>query len=194
MGNKLILTSYGLTTAVGRKLIGKELKNLNLAEKKIFLFHGPYFSIEEFLIQVCEEFDFSKENIILSGRQKSNEEVLQCDFFYVTEGNTFEILQLMRDFGLDQLMRQAFAKGNKTYIGASAGAAIAGVSIEEVLNFDRNHDHMTDFRALGLFDGIVIPHYTKGELKRYIENSPGIERKYRTILSVANEKSLIMEV
>ena len=39
MNNKLILTSYGLTTGIGRKLISKELKAYNLAGKKIFLFH-----------------------------------------------------------------------------------------------------------------------------------------------------------
>ena len=34
--NKLILTSYGLTTPVGRKLIRKELANDNLENKKYF--------------------------------------------------------------------------------------------------------------------------------------------------------------
>lgn len=46
MNNKLILTSYGLITGIGRKLIGKELKEYNLEDKKIFLFHEPHYSIE----------------------------------------------------------------------------------------------------------------------------------------------------
>lgn len=38
---KLILTSYGLTTKVGRKLISKELKkDANLGDKNIFLVSG----------------------------------------------------------------------------------------------------------------------------------------------------------
>ena len=80
------------------------------------------------------------------------------------------------------------------YIGCSAGAAIAGVSVEEIKDFDKNNVGMTDFSGLGLFDGIIIPHYTKKELKRYISNSYGIEDKYKSILSVSNEKSLVMEV
>lgn len=68
------------------------------------------------------------------------------------------------------------------------------MSVEEVKDFDKNNVGMTDFSGLGLFDGIIIPHYTKKELKRYISNSYGIKDKYKSILSVSNEKSLVMEV
>ena len=96
--------------------------------------------------------------------------------------------------GLDSIIKEGFKTGNKIYIGCSAGAAIAGVSVEEIKDFDKNNVGMTDFSGLGLFDGIIIPHYTKKELKRYISNSYGIEDKYKSILSVSNEKSLVMEV
>lgn len=38
MKNKLIFTSYGLTTKDGQKLIGKELRSYELEDKKIFYF------------------------------------------------------------------------------------------------------------------------------------------------------------
>lgn len=194
MNNKLILTSYGLTTGIGRKLISKELKEYDLADKKIFLFHEPHYSIETMLIEVCLDLGFKKENIVLSGQQKSYQDVLECDIYYCTEGNTFEVLSILRERGLDGVIREGFKNGNKIYIGCSAGAAIAGVSIEEVKDFDRNFVGIVDFEGLSLFDGIIIPHYTKLELKRYISNSPGIEEKYNRILSVSNEKSLVLEV
>lgn len=194
MNNKLILTSYGLTTGIGRKLISKELKEYDLADKKIFLFHEPHYSIETMLIEACLNLGFKKENIVLSGQQKSYQDVLECDIYYCTEGNTFEVLSILRERGLDSVIKEGFKKGNKIYIGCSAGAAIAGVSIEEVKDFDRNFGGMVDFEGLNLFDGIIIPHYTKSELKRYISNSPGIEEKYNRILSVSNEKSLVLEV
>ena len=194
MNNKLILTSYGLTTGIGRKLIGKELRDCDLAEKRIFLFHEPYFSIEAMLVGACLNLGFKKENIILSGQQKSNQDVLACDIYYCTEGNTFEVLSILRERGLDSVIREGFKTGNKIYIGCSAGAAIAGVSIEEIKEFDRNFVGMVDFTGLSLFDGIIIPHYTKSELKRYISNSPGIEEKYNLILSVSNEKSVVLNV
>lgn len=194
MNNKLILTSYGLTTNVGRRLIGKELAGYDLSQKRIFLFHEPHYSIEPMLLAACLKMGFKKENIILSGKQKNNQDVRHCDFYYCTEGNTFEVLALMRERGLDSVIREGFKMGNKTYIGCSAGAMIAGVSIEEASNFDRNFVRMQDFEGLCLFDGIVIPHYTKTELKRYIKNSPEIENKYTQILSVSNTRSLVMEV
>lgn len=194
MNNKLILTSYGLTTVIGRKLIGKELKGCDLSNRKIFLFHELHYSIEAMLVESCLNLGFKQDNIILSGQQASNQEVLECDFYYCTEGNTFEVLSLLRERGLDSVIKEGFKKGNKTYIGCSAGAAIAGMSIEEVKDFDRNYVGMVNFTGLGLFDGIIIPHYTKSELKRYISNSPGIEEKYNMILSVSNEKSLVLEV
>ena len=194
MNNKLILTSYGLTTAVGRKLIEKEIGSYDLTDKRIFIFHEPHYSIERMLIGACLNLGFQKENIILSGHQKNNQEVLDCDFYYCTEGNTFGVLALLRERGLDCTIKEGFKKGNKVYIGCSAGAAIAGVSVEEVKDFDRNFVGMTDFTGLGLFDGIIFPHYTKAELKRYISNSPGIEAKYNQIFSVENEKSLVLSV
>lgn len=165
-----------------------------MSNKKIFLFHEPHYSIEAMLVESCLNLGFKQDNIILSGQQASNQEVLECDFYYCTEGNTFEVLSLLRERGLDSVIKEGFKKGNKTYIGCSAGAAIAGMSIEEVKDFDRNYVGMVNFTGVGLFDGIIIPHYTKSELKRYISNSPGIEEKYNMILSVSNEKSLVLEV
>mgnify|MGYP000009632832 FL=1 len=194
MKNKLIFTSYGLTTKEGQKLIGKELGSYELEDKKIFLFHEPHYYTESILVMACVNLGFKEENIILSGHQMSNQEVLECDIYYCGEGNTFEKLSILRERGLDSIIKEGFKTGNKIYIGCSAGAAIAGVSVEEVKDFDKNKVGMTDFSGLGLFDGIIIPHYTKKELKRYISNSYGIKDKYKSILSVSNEKSLVMEV
>lgn len=194
MKNKIILTSYGLTTKVGRRLIGKALAEYDLSDKKIFLFHEPHYSIEPMLVNACLALGFRKENIILSGQQKNNEEIRNSDIYYITEGNVFEVMSLLRERGLDVVFRKAFDEGSKIYLGASAGAMIAGTSIEEGKSFDRNFLRLRDYEGLGLFDGIIIPHYTRAELKKYISSNPEIVSKYAQILSVANTKSLIMEV
>ena len=192
--NKLIFTSHGLTTKIGRRLIARELALYDLSDKRIFLFHEPHDHIVEILIEACENMGFKKENIILSGQQKNIQEVTDCDFYYCTEGNTYEVLSLLRERGVDSAIKDGFKKDNKVYIGCSAGAAIAGVTIEEIGDMDKNFVNMTDFEGLGLFDGIIIPHYTKNELKRFVRYSPGIEDKYRMIYSVANTRSLVLEI
>ena len=60
---KIILTSYGLTTTVGRTLIEKELaKDGDLSDKRIFLFQEPYYSFESMMVEACLKIKFKKEN------------------------------------------------------------------------------------------------------------------------------------
>lgn len=194
--NKLIFTCHGVTNPIGRRLIKNALLETekDLTDKRIFVFHEPHYFLHDYHIEALLDIGFKRENIIMSGPDLNINEVLEADIIYVTEGNTFEVLDLMRKRNIDELIKEAFKRGGKTYICCSAGAAIAGVSIEEIQDFDRNFVKMTDFRGLGLFDGIVIPHYTKEELARYIKNSPGIKGKYKQIISVANTRRLIIYV
>ena len=195
MRRRLILTSYGLTTVIGRELIRRKLKrDGNLEQRKNFLFQEPHYSVEKMLVEACVMLGFQRENVILSGQQSTKDDLTKMDYIYVTEGNTFEVLSLIRERNLVSVFREAFTNG-ATYIGASAGAMIAGSSIEEAKSFDLNFVRMTEYEGLGLFDGIIIPHYTKSELERYVKNSPGIEDKYSTILYVENDgvRELVME-
>lgn len=194
---KLMLLSYGLTTKVGRELIYKELKKeKSLEDKRITLFYEPYYSITDLLMDVCVNMGFQRENIYLINNPKSEDNaknILESDYIYVTEGNTFEILSLLREYDIIEPIRKAVANGT-TYIGASAGAMIAGVSIKEAENFDRNFLLMKNMEGLCLFDGIILPHYEPAERMRYIANSPGILETYNTILSVSNDSIVLLEV
>lgn len=194
---KLLLLSYGLTSKVGRKLIEKEIKkDRELEKKKIVLFYEPYYSIADLLVDVCVSIGFRKENIFLinNPQNEDNAKVIkEADYFYLTEGNTFEVLSLLREYNIIEAIRTAVANG-ATYIGASAGAMIAGVSIKEAENFDRNFILMKNMEGLCLFDGIILPHYEPEERIRYISNSPNILDRYNKILSVANDSIVILEV
>lgn len=193
MGSRLILTSCGLNTTLGRKLIKKELrKDGELSHKRIFVFHEPHYFLETPILQGCEELGFRKENVIFSNENWKNELQGSMDYVYVTEGNIFEIIKVLRARGLDSIIREAVRNGT-TYIGASAGAMIAGESIQEALDFEKNSAGITDYKGLELFDGIIIPHYTPTQIKRYIQNSPGLYEKYKNIYSVSNEKVLVIE-
>lgn len=58
---------------------------------------------------------------------------------------------------------------------------------------DRNFVRMSDFQGLGLFNGIIMPHYTEKELEEYIMDKPDLKKRYETILSVANDQILVLE-
>ena len=194
MMNKLILTSRGLTTGIGRDLIGAEIRKFDLSGRRIFVFHEPNIFTEPTIRDACISMGFEECNIIFSSKYNNVENIANCDFYYVGEGNSYEILSLMRERNVDKAILSGFADGNKVYIGSSGGAAISGSSIEEMMDFDTNFVGMKDFKALGLYDGLIIPHYNRHELKNYIKNSPGIEDKYKNIVNVSNDGILVVEV
>ncbi len=190
---KIIVTSYGLTSKIGRKLIAKELKkDSDLHNKKVFLFHEPYYSIEDILVNVCAEIGFQRENVMVVDSAKAVQQVEVADYIYITEGNIFKILDRIRKYGITEAIKEAVERGC-VYIGASAGAMLAGTSVEEALNMDENRTLLDDFTALELYDGLILPHYEKNELKRYIANSPGITKRYKNIVSIANDEIRVLE-
>lgn len=188
MGNELILTANGLNTSVGRKVINRALAGRNLVNKKIFLISVPEYRIEELLVDACVQLGFLRENIILSGEGRLNEDV---DYVYVSEGNTFVILDYIRKHGLVAYI-QEWVRNGTVYIGASAGAMIAGDEIRLAEDFDSNTVGMRNYDALKLFDGAIIPHYSPADLKRYVAASDRqLIKRYKKIYSVDNGEALI---
>lgn len=177
------------------KLISDVLSHCDLSDKKILLISVPKYDLDDGLIVACETLGFLKENIVLFKPYGRDIVINQLfDYVYVTEGNTFEILDYLRKNGLIGFIQDLVNTGRADYIGASAGAMIAGTDIELALDFDKNTIPLTDFSSLALFDGTVIPHYTKSELTRYIRNSDEVLiRKYGTIYSVADNRLLMIK-
>ena len=96
-----------------------------------------------------------------------------CDVIYVAGGNTFYLLDAMQRSGFDQLIVDLLGQG-KQYIGASAGAVVAGPDIEPVDGLDDPDvaPNLESTTGLGLVDFVVIPHTnqtSKEETKRIEE-------------------------
>ena len=116
------------------------------------------------------------------------------DYIYVTEGNTFEVLNRMRRHALCDYVKEAVL-GGAVYIGASAGAIIAGNEITPALSMDLNFVQMKEeeMKGLGLFDGVVFPH-TEPEKRKECAEAFGEKAKcWKEIISVDNEEIIIME-
>ena len=77
------------------------------------------------------------------------------------------------------------------YIGASAGAHIAGMDIEAAIPFDRNRLPVTDFEGLALFNGVAIPHYEAGDERRFLSYKTARDSgKYQVVYTIGNEEIL----
>lgn len=190
---RLILNSRGLNTKAGCSQILEKIKGNNLSNKKMFLVSFPPYGVDELIVRNCVEIlGFQRENLYLSvdGIPKD----IIPDFVFVTEGNTFEILDYMRKQFLIEYVRKLVKEKDTTYIGSSAGAMIAGNDIMLAKDFDSNFVRMIDFTALQLFDGTILPHYEPENFKIYMENiEPHLLNRYAKILSVSNEEVVVIE-
>lgn len=192
MSGRIILTSRGLNTQIGQKLIEKALKgSINLRDRILLITMAEY-GINNMLRDACVKIGFSEQNISIFDGETELDIEQTFQFLYVSEGNTFEVLDMMKKQGLMEIVKKNFDDG-ADYIGSSAGAMIAGYDVKLAHHFDRNFVQINDFSGLNLFDGTVIPHYTKQQFRRYCESiSDEIKKKYNNIYSVSNESALII--
>lgn len=83
-----------------------------------------------------------------------------CDYIYISGGNTFFLLQELRRTKTDKLITEQIKKG-KLYIGESAGAMIVSPNIEYAKEMDQHSQtpDINDFKALGVVDFFPVPHF-----------------------------------
>ena len=199
----LVLNSKGLNRIEGSKIISRalddqgkkraDLKNRN--ELRLFAVSVPGYEVDEAIRRNCIEIlGLSPQNIFMSA--DGIPVGITPELLYVTEGNTFEILKYMQDNGLVDYIRNVMHENpNAVYIGSSAGAMIAGVDIALAEDFDTNTVGRMRLTALGLFDGTIIPHYTKSEVKRYLSfKDEHVRNRYKRVYAVGNDDVVTMSV
>ena len=114
---------------------------------------------------------------------------LDIDVIYISGGNTFGTLKLIRDSGFDKAIVDYVQKG-VIYIGGSAGAHIATADITHVARYDKDTFDLSDFSGLGLYNGILICHYTEDRKADFDTlNSLG---KYR-VIALRDDQSIIIK-
>lgn len=82
-----------------------------------------------------------------------------ADCIYVAGGESFRLLYGLKFTGADQLLVEAVQSG-KPYAGSSAGAIIAGPSVEpaSVMDDPSVAPQLTDYSGLNLTEFVVVPH------------------------------------
>lgn len=196
---KLILSSCDFSNDNSRKVI---LENLDkdLSEYKVLFIPNQKATYEKihsdkYYNRLNEDGFCKKENIYIFDESESDKfRNLDIDIIYISGGNTFATLDKIRKANFDDAIIKYIKKG-VIYIGGSCGAHIVTQNIEHLLELDDNYIGVTNFDALGLFDGIIIPHCEAKEytpkLRKDIYNKLLKEQKYN-IYKLTNEESLIV--
>ena len=161
---KLILSSCDFRNDNAKKTI---IYNLNkpIDKCKLLFIPNEKATYETIHSEKCflrmQDLGFARDNIAVFDYYNPQQFIdLDLDVIYISGGNSFATLKRIRDCNFDkQIIR--YVKSGVIYIGGSAGAHIASQNIEHIAAFDSIPDGMDDFNGLGLFDGILICHYTE---------------------------------
>ena len=137
----------------------------------------------------------NKDNIYIFDETEADRfRNLNIDLIYISGGNTFATLDKIRKCGFDKDIINYINNG-VTYIGGSCGAHIVTKNIEHLLELDDNYLNITNYNALGLFDGIIIPHYNEEEynpeLRKRVYEKLLSENKYK-VYALTNADSLVV--
>ncbi|MBQ3498439.1 MAG: Type 1 glutamine amidotransferase-like domain-containing protein [Clostridia bacterium] len=190
---KLILSSCDFRNEKSQKLI---MDNLPYSINKCRLLFIPNEKATEEAVSGdvyydrMQEFGFVKENVYVFDHKCPNKfRNLDIDVIYISGGNTFGTLDKIRKCGFDKDIID-YVKSGVVYIGGSAGAHIASKNIKHVENYDENIVGSTDYSGLGLFDGILICHYTEARKYDFEQLSQHSEFK---AYALTDEDSIVYE-
>lgn len=137
-----------------------------------------------------QEFGFVKENVYVFDHNNPDKfRNLNIDVIYISGGNTFGTLDKIRKSNFDKDIIR-YVKSGVVYIGGSAGAHIASKNIKHVENYDENIVGLTDYSGLGLFDGVLICHYTEARKEIYEELK--VNSEY-SVFKLTDDDSIIVE-
>ena len=175
---KLILSSCDFGNPTSAKFISDNLCK-PISECKVLYFPNEKVTPEKIKSGKYEArvaaFGFQKKNIYVANYFEPSQSFnLDIDVIYISGGNTFGTMKLIRDSGFDKAIIDYVHRG-VIYIGGSAGAHIATADIAHVAKYDKDTFGLTDFSGLGLFDGIFVCHYTddrKENFQNLISSSP----------------------
>ena len=119
----------------------------------------------------------------------------EVDIVFVAGGNTFYLLEKVRESGFDQVLPILLDKGI-IYAGESAGAVLACPTIEPVKFMDEpsKAPNLKSFEGLGLVDFVVLPHYgTEFSEAVFEQLKAEYGNKGFKLIPLTNDQSIIVE-
>lgn len=190
---KLILSSCDFNNDDSKNIIIENLCK-PISECKVLYFPNEKVTIEKIKSGKYEErvsaFGFQKNNIYVANYFEPTPFFnLDIDVIYISGGNTFGTMKLIRDSGFDKAIVN-YVENGVIYVGGSAGAHIATADISHVVKYDNDIFGLTDFSGLGLYDGILICHYSETR-KSDFEVLKALNNY--SIISLRDDQSIVIE-
>lgn len=115
------------------------------------------------------------------------------DILWLAGGNTFMLRSEMQRSGLDQIIRPLIKEG-KVYCGESAGAIVAGRSLEG--SEDADDPELADekiIEGLGLIDKIIVPHADSPDFVEYVGNMKKKHQDDPDVIYLNDNQALVIK-
>ena len=189
---KLILSSSDFGNPESAKFIHNHIGK-PIAEVKLLYFSNEKVTPSKIKSGMYEArlsaFGFQRKNIYVANYFEPTPYFgLDIDVIYISGGNTFGTIKLIRETGFDKAIVD-YVNNGAVYIGGSAGAHIASANIAHVARYDTDTYGLSDFSGLGLFDGILICHYTE-DRKDHFEELKASGRY--SVIALSDNESIII--
>jgi len=115
------------------------------------------------------------------------------DFIYVSGGNTYYLLQVLRASKADQLLTEQILAG-KLYIGASAGSMILAPDIDYIQFVDDKSKapRLSDTKGLGLLDYYPLPHFGEEPFTALINKTWETFRHDHKLVPINNTQVIVV--
>ena len=168
---KLILSSRDFLNDNSRKVIMDNLPK-KIEECKVLFIPNEKANDEnlrsdKYYNRLFKDGFTNKNNIYIFDEKKTNDfKDLKLDLIYIGGENTFATMKKIKDSNFDKEIIK-YVRNGVIYVGGSCGAHIVTKNIEHAKYFDTVCDDFDDFTGLGLFDGIIIPHFDEERQKVY---------------------------
>lgn len=175
---KLVLASQGFTTPEIAKAV-EEMVEKPLEEIKVAIINEAYVALSEekdkrWLIRELSQLEnyiggnIDFINLRVCTKQEIKQRLEIADMMYIVGGKQFVLPELFKETGFDEILKE-FAK-EKVVMGTSAGAMILGKQIEAdeywKRKYGKTNQDITE-KTLGLVNFNIIPHYLRGERKKW---------------------------
>lgn len=191
----LLLTSAGLVNKeISQALLGELSKPVN--ETRVLVVAYAQNPNEEFYVNESKQelSNFGFKDIVVANMHHSIEtnNLGNFDVVYTCGGNTFAILNKLRETALDKFILQQVSNG-AIYIGVSAGSIIAGPDIEIAgwgSEGDRNEIGLKDLKGFNFTDISIFPHFHE-ELRDEV-NQFRNKAEYR-VVEITNDQAVFVK-
>lgn len=118
------------------------------------------------------------------------EELERYSGIYIGGGNTYSLLNDLRETGFDDGLK-AYLKDGRPVYGGSAGAAILGRHIGTVAHMDTNSVELSDLTGLNMINGFAVwVHYTEKDDARIVEFAGRIDV---SVLAISERSAIAVE-